>query len=132
MVEPDDSQIAVTICSWLLLPLQCVPGRARAGTRMSDQAFADGLGAISVTGTTVRLDFVVIAPGEASGQAKFAFQQRLIMPLDGFLRAAAKMQEVAQTLAHLASSATQTTPSPAVTEPKTVPAAAPKDKARFP
>jgi len=53
---------------------------------MSDQAFADGLGAISVTGATVRLDFVVIAPAETSGQAKFAFQQRLIMPVDGFLR----------------------------------------------
>jgi len=99
---------------------------------MSDQAFADGLGAISVTGATVRLDFVVIAPGETSGQAKFAFQQRLIMPVDGFLRAAAKIQEAAQALAHLGAPATQTAPAPTVTEPKAMPATAPKDKARFP
>jgi len=99
---------------------------------MSDQAFADGLGAISVTGATVRLDFVVIAPAETSGQAKFAFQQRLIMPVDGFLRAAAKIQEAAQALAHLVPPAAQTVPAPAATEPEATLAAAPKDKARFP
>jgi len=66
---------------------------------MSDQIFADALGGILVTGGTVRLDFVAIAPaGGESGQAKLEFQQRVIMPVEGFLRAAAKMQEAVQAL----------------------------------
>lgn len=99
---------------------------------MSDQAFADGLGTISVTGATVRLDFVVIAPGETSGQAKLAFQHRLIMPVEGFLRAAAKIQEAAQALAHLGSPALQAAPAPDLAEPRAMSVAAPKDTARFP
>ena len=67
---------------------------------MSNQVFADGLGGILVTGSTVRLDFVAISPGGAEGtnQAKLELQQRVIMPVEGFLRAAAKIQEASQAL----------------------------------
>lgn len=67
---------------------------------MSNQVFADGLGGILITGGTVRLDFVAIAPGspEGSNQARLEIQQRIVMPVDGFLRAAAKIQEACQAL----------------------------------
>jgi hypothetical protein len=67
---------------------------------MGNQVFADGLGGILITGGMVRLDFVAVAPGgpEGTGQARLELQQRVVMPVDGFLRAAAKMQEACQAL----------------------------------
>lgn len=68
---------------------------------MSNQVFADGLGGILITGGTVRLDFVALAPGSPDGatQARLELQQRVVLPVDGFLRAAAKIQEACQALA---------------------------------
>jgi len=65
---------------------------------MSNQIFADALGGILVTAGTVRLDFVAISPLATEGQAKLELQQRVIMPVEAFLRAAAKMQEAVQAL----------------------------------
>lgn len=71
---------------------------------MSRQIFADGLCGITVAGQTVRLDFVVIAPTEPDGstQARLVFQERLILPIDGFLKAAAMIHEAAQALPKMA------------------------------
>ena len=67
---------------------------------MNDQIFADGIGAISVIGTTVRLDFVTLSPTERDekGQPKTVFCQRVVMGMDGFLRSAQKYQEALQAL----------------------------------
>jgi len=67
---------------------------------MDDQIFADGIGAISVIGATVRLDFVSLSPTERDekGQPKTVFCQRVVMGMDGFLRSAQKFQEALQAL----------------------------------
>jgi len=70
-----------------------------SGFSMTDQIFADALGGILVTAGTVRLDFVAISPTSTDGgPAKLELQQRIIMPVESFLRAAAKMQEAVQAL----------------------------------
>jgi hypothetical protein len=67
---------------------------------MDEQVFADGIGAISIIGTTVRLDFVSISPTERDekGQMKTVFTQRVVMGIDGFLRSTQKIQEALQAL----------------------------------
>ena len=56
---------------------------------MHTEVFADGIGEITVTGHTVRIDLVSLSPGErnASGQPISAFRQRIVMPLEGFTSA---------------------------------------------
>ena len=67
---------------------------------MNDQVFADGIGAISIIGTTVRLDFISISPTvrDEKGQPQTVFTQRVVMGIDGFLRSAQKFQEALQVL----------------------------------
>jgi hypothetical protein len=64
------------------------------------QIFADGISNVVVTGTIVRIDFVAMSPThpEAGGQPRMEFTHRVIMPLDGFLRSANKIQETVQVL----------------------------------
>src|ERR1700687_132951 len=73
------------------------------GGSVTDQVFADGIGAIAIVGPTVRLDFVTLVPGErdADGQPETAFCQRPVMDIDAFLRASAKVQEAATTIAKM-------------------------------
>lgn len=56
---------------------------------MHTEVFADGIGEITVTGHTVRIDLVSLSPGErnANGQPVSAFRQRIVMPLEGFTSA---------------------------------------------
>jgi hypothetical protein len=70
---------------------------------MDDQTFADGIGAIAVVGTTVRIDFFALSPSErdANGKPKPIMQRRLIMTVEGFLHAAGKMQEVAEAISKI-------------------------------
>ncbi len=67
---------------------------------MDDQVFSDGLGAITSVGGTIRIDLVAYSPTEidARGQPALTFRQRVIMPVDAFLLAADKIQEVAAAL----------------------------------
>ena len=76
---------------------------------MSDQIFVDALGGILVTGGTVRLDFMALPPGNTDGASpsKLEFQQRVIMPVDAFLRAAAQIQEAVQALSRASAGTTQ-------------------------
>lgn len=63
------------------------------------QIFADSIGAIGITGSVVRIDFVTLSPAQdAMGSPKMVFSHRVVMPLDGFLAAAGKMQQAAQAL----------------------------------
>jgi hypothetical protein len=70
---------------------------------MEDQIFSDGIGAISIIGGTVRIDFVAISPTEkdAKGQPKVAFLQRIVMGTEGFIQAAEKMHGAKQALTKL-------------------------------
>lgn len=63
---------------------------------MWNEAFADGVGGITVSGTTVRMDLVSLPPAdaEAGDRAKPVFRQRIIMPVEGFANAVELMQEV--------------------------------------
>lgn len=71
---------------------------------LPEQIFSDGIGTISMTGGTVRLDLITFSPTEKDpgGQPKAVFQQRIVMTADTFLNAATKMQEAVQVLLKLA------------------------------
>lgn len=54
---------------------------------MEKELFVDGFGNIIVTGTMVRIDLVaLVEPGADGKEPRFEHRQRLVMPLDGFLR----------------------------------------------
>jgi hypothetical protein len=85
------------------------------------QSFSDGLDRITVIGNTVRLDFVSFSATETDtkGNPKATFSQRIVMPMDGFLRSAEKIREGTQTLSKLAQGtpAAKTVAQPAKGEP---------------
>lgn len=74
---------------------------------MGEQIFSDGIGSIAITGGTVRVDLVTISPTDkdVNGQPKAVFQQRIVMTIDGFTHAAAKIQEAMQAIARLSGQA---------------------------
>ena len=67
---------------------------------MSDERYADAIGEIALVGSTVRLDLVSLSPTEKDekGQPKAVFRQRIVMPVDGFLRSFGLMAQVMQQL----------------------------------
>jgi hypothetical protein len=67
---------------------------------MVDEVFADGLGEITITGTTVRLDLMSLSTTEknADGEPALSFRQRIIMPVDSFMNALDLMERVAKEL----------------------------------
>ncbi len=71
---------------------------------MDQQVFSDGIGQITVIAGAVRLDLVTYSATEkdAKGQPAAVFCQRVIMSLEGFMHAAAKVQEAAQAISKLA------------------------------
>ena len=67
---------------------------------MNQDIFADGIGNINVTGNIVRIDLVALQPqlkGE-KGEPVFANNQRIVMPLDGFIQAISLQQNILQQL----------------------------------
>ncbi|MCC7101427.1 MAG: hypothetical protein IT500_17745 [Rubrivivax sp.] len=63
--------------------------------------FADTFNGIAVTGNLIRIDLATLAPDSAGGQGqqpRFESRQRLIMPIDGFLRAFALSEDVVKKL----------------------------------
>jgi hypothetical protein len=93
---------------------------------VSEQIFADGLGAIVVVGGTVRLDLVTLVPGEGdeASRPRPAVNHRLIMPVESFAAMAAKLKEVADAISSLPAG------KPQAAAPQ--PAAEPKSKPPFP
>ena len=66
---------------------------------MNDQFFSDALTDITVASGTVRLDFATLSATEQeNGKPKLVFAQRIVMSIDGFMRATGKIQETLQTL----------------------------------
>jgi hypothetical protein len=61
---------------------------------MVDQIFCDDIGTIAVSGPIVRFDLMIQSATEtdSAGKPKLVAQQRVIMPIDAFLRAATRMQ----------------------------------------
>ncbi|MBF0093667.1 MAG: hypothetical protein HQL34_03895 [Alphaproteobacteria bacterium] len=68
---------------------------------MENDVFADGIGEISVVGGVVRMDLVALSATErdAANQPKMTFRQRIIMPVEAFLRAFEAQGDVMRRLA---------------------------------
>ncbi|MEN6566510.1 MAG: hypothetical protein ABFC57_09415 [Veillonellales bacterium] len=67
---------------------------------MNQDIFADGIGNINVTKNIVRIDFAALQPQLKSenGQPVFATNQRIVMPLEGFIQGLALQQNIVQQL----------------------------------
>ena len=65
---------------------------------MEEQIFADDIGTITVTGPVVRFDLMIQSATEKdpAGKPKLVAHQRVIMPIDAFLRATTRMQSSVQ------------------------------------
>ena len=68
--------------------------------QMNDELFADRFGDLSVTGSTIRIDLVSQSPSErdANGQPVLRFRQRIVLPIEGFLRSHEMMQRMLDVL----------------------------------
>jgi len=67
---------------------------------MHDELYADGIGEITVSGTTVRIDLVSLSPTERdqNNAPKAVFRQRIVMSVEGFASSAELMQKALQGL----------------------------------
>lgn len=65
---------------------------------MSQEIFSDGFASVTVTGAIVRIDLMVFAGQGDDGKPRFEVRQRLVMPLDGFLRSFALSQDTVNKL----------------------------------
>jgi hypothetical protein len=67
---------------------------------MTSEVFADGVGEITIIGTTLRIDLVSLSPNErdAAGNQLPIFRQRVVMPTEGFMNAFELMERVANEL----------------------------------
>ena len=67
---------------------------------MNKEIFADAISAVHVTGNLVRLDLMTVQPHLQSdnGQPVVEVNQRLIMPLDGFVQSLAVQEDLVKKL----------------------------------
>lgn len=67
---------------------------------MNKEVFADAISAVHVTGNLVRLDLMTVQPHLKSdnGQPVVEVNQRLIMPLDGFVQSLAVQEDLVKKL----------------------------------
>lgn len=67
---------------------------------MNKEIFADAVSAVHVTGNLVRIDLMTIQPHLKSenGQPVVEVNQRIIMPLEGFVQSVAVQENVIQQL----------------------------------
>jgi len=65
-----------------------------------NNAYCDEIGNIAITGTIVRFELVTLSASDkdSGGKPQLVTSQTVIMPLDGFLRGAARLQGVVQEL----------------------------------
>lgn len=61
---------------------------------MSKEVFADAFGGLGISKGVVRIDLVTqsVTDKDAKGEPKDEFVQRVVMPVDGFLRSFSMMQ----------------------------------------
>lgn len=67
---------------------------------MSQELYSDQIGEITVTGSVVRIDLVSLSATQRDeqNQPKAEFRQRIVMPLDGFIRSFRLMAQVVKQL----------------------------------
>ena len=67
---------------------------------MNKEIFADAISAVHLTGNLVRLDLMTVQPHLQSenGQPVVEVNQRLIMPLDGFVQSLAVQEDLVKKL----------------------------------
>jgi hypothetical protein len=67
---------------------------------MSQELYADQIAEVTVTGSVVRIDLVSLSATERDEQQqpKAVFRQRIVMPLDGFIRSFRLMGQVVKQL----------------------------------
>lgn len=67
---------------------------------MNKEIFADGVSAVHVTGQLVRLDLMTLQPHLKSdnGQPVVEVNQRIIMPLEGFVQSLAVQEHIVKQL----------------------------------
>jgi hypothetical protein len=67
---------------------------------MENEVFADGVGNISIDGGVIRLDLVSLSPTVRDENQKpvLAFKQRVVFPLEGFLRSFSVMERLVKQL----------------------------------
>lgn len=98
-----------------------------------EQTFSDGIGAIAIVGSTVRLDLVIISPTEkeAGGQPKVVLQQRIVMTLEGFANSAEKIRNAFEALEKIRAKASAEASAIVPSTPEQT-AASPRSKLPFP
>lgn len=81
---------------------------------MNQDIFVDGIGNINVTKNIVRIDFAALQPQLKSenGQPVFATNQRIVMPLEGFIQGLALQQNIMQQLIQAGVLQVNTAPAP--------------------
>jgi len=67
---------------------------------MKEEIFADGIGAVHVTGNLVRIDLLTLQPHLKSdnGQPVVDISKRIIMPLEGFVQSFAVQEDILKKL----------------------------------
>ena len=85
---------------------------------MIDQVYADDVGSIIVSGAIVRFDLMTFSPteNEPGGKPKLVMQQRVVMPIDVFVRATTRMQTSVQDM--VKKGVIKHAPKPSKDEPK--------------
>lgn len=60
---------------------------------MAEEKFVDGIGEISISGMVVRFDMLALDPSikDKKGQPTPVLRQRVVMPIDGFVRTVEKL-----------------------------------------
>ena len=85
---------------------------------MHNEIYADGIGEITVSGSTVRIDMVSLSPTERDqhNAPKPVFRQRIVMSVEGFANSVDLMQKALQGL--IDSDAIRRTPAPGAASPE--------------
>ena len=67
---------------------------------MSDERYADAIGEVTLTGPIVRIDLVSFSATEKDekNQPKLVIRERILLPVDGFVRSFALMAQAIQQL----------------------------------
>ncbi|SEH33620.1 hypothetical protein [Magnetospirillum fulvum] len=64
---------------------------------MTAEVFADGVGRVDFSGGIVRIELVSLEPTE-EGQGRLEVRQRVVMPVDGFLKSLTTMGDLVNKL----------------------------------
>lgn len=65
---------------------------------MTTEFFTDGFANIAVTGTVVRIDLMSMVGVDKEGKPRLEVKQRMVMPLDAFLRSYSMADDIVNKL----------------------------------